>query len=211
MEKKITVTAHAGSMSTPDNSEESLFAALESGADIIELDVNFTEDMTPVLSHDDPNGRECVTLARAFEIIAPHESVSMNLDMKHTYNLSAVESEIEKFSLKGRAFFTGIREENVEAVKKQCSFTPYYLNFEFGEKPSAEEIHAAAEKIISLGAVGLNTNFGNLTKEIIEIMQSHSLLVSAWTVNEEADMDKVISMGADNITTRKPDILIKKL
>ena len=45
MNKKPTVTAHAGCCGTEDNSMESLIKAVEVGADILEFDLRFTEAM----------------------------------------------------------------------------------------------------------------------------------------------------------------------
>lgn len=201
----LTVTAHAGSMSTPDNSLESLQAAVNAGADIVELDVNFLEDMTPVLSHNTPKGNSCVLLSEAFELLAPHKNILLNLDMKHTYDLKAVENEAEKYSLEKRIFFTGIEEKDVEAVKNQCRFTPFYLNFSFKRKSTADDYERICKTAAQMGALGLNTDFKTLTEECVRCFHDSGLLVSAWTVNRKRNMKKLIRMGVDNITTRRPD------
>ena len=57
----FTFTAHTGCMGTDDNSIQSIEVAVANGADIVEFDLNFTDDGEPVLAHDAPKGGE-VTL-----------------------------------------------------------------------------------------------------------------------------------------------------
>ena len=83
---KPLITAHSGCMRTPQNSIASVVKGIECGADFIEVDLNFAEDGTPVLSHDKPKGGE--TLYRdALEVLKKNPKVEFNLDVKSTDNL----------------------------------------------------------------------------------------------------------------------------
>ena len=67
----FTYTAHTGCCGTEDNSLEAIKVGIEHGADIVEFDLNFLSDGTPVLAHDKPKGNE-ITLDEAFKkAIAP--------------------------------------------------------------------------------------------------------------------------------------------
>ena len=59
------ITAHSGCMGTPQNSLASVEKGIACGADFIEVDLNFTEDGTPVLSHDKPKGGEALIASLA--------------------------------------------------------------------------------------------------------------------------------------------------
>lgn len=207
---RFTVTAHTGCMSTKDNSLEAMQAGINSGADVIEFDVNFTEDGTPVLSHDEPKGNE-VTLEEAFKFLSENENIKANLDMKSVANMKAVQKLVIKYRLQERVFFTGITMADVVAVKSGCPAVPYYLNMDVDEKKNTDEeyIKSLAETIENLGAIGMNFNHKSLSSDIVKIFRVRGLLVSVWTVDSEYDMYKVLTMSVDNITTRNPDKLIE--
>ena len=50
LSKEVTITAHSGCMGYPDNSIEAMEAGIAVGANIVEFDLYFTADGTPVLS-----------------------------------------------------------------------------------------------------------------------------------------------------------------
>ena len=53
--------------------------------------------------------------------------------------------------------------------------------------------------------LGMGINFG--TAAVINYAHSHNLALQYWTVNDPADMEYLISMGADCIMTDYPDLL----
>ena len=86
----FTYTAHTGCMDTDDNSLESIEKGAEYGADIVEFDLNFTADNTPVLCHDEPKGGE-VTLEEAFKklgsrVVKNHEILENSLRVTEYQN-----------------------------------------------------------------------------------------------------------------------------
>jgi glycerophosphoryl diester phosphodiesterase len=50
-----------------------------------------------------------------------------------------------------------------------------------------------------------------LSKEFVEAAHARNLPVHAWTVNEEADMNRFIEMGIDGLITDYPDRLLRLL
>jgi glycerophosphoryl diester phosphodiesterase len=50
-----------------------------------------------------------------------------------------------------------------------------------------------------------------LTGELVEAAHRHHLEVHAWTINDEAAMRRIISLGVDGIITDYPDRLIALL
>ena len=206
----FTVTAHTGCEKTEDNSLESIRKGHESGADIVEFDLAFTPDGEAVLSHDEPQ-EGCVTLDEAFALITELPDIAVNVDCKSVENLKKVAELSEKHHINGRIFYTGIREENVAAVKEQTPDIKYWLNYDVDTEKNKDEKYllSLAEKTRELGAVGININFKACTKELVEVFHREGLLVSIWTVNKKLDMTRVIGLGVDNITSRNPSALIK--
>ena len=207
----FTVTAHAGAMSLPDNSLISLNQAIKAGADIVEMDVTFRPDGTPVMIHKEtPKQNEGVSLDEAFEVVAASDSVKINLDIKSSSNLPAVQELALEHGLIERVFFTGVGEESIEQVKTKCPQIPYYLNYSPDKKLSktGEYAKSLVEKLLYLGCIGLNCSYGEISKTIVEVLHENGLLVSVWTVDRKIDMYRMLSLSVDNITSRKPDKLL---
>ena len=201
----VTVTAHSGCMNLPENSVEAMRAGVEAGAQIVEFDLNFTSDGTPVLSHDAPfEGELYVTLEEAFAFLAEHPGIHANIDVKNTQHIEAVPGLAEKSGVKSRIFFTGIEEKDVPAVCEKCPGIPYYLNTDIRED---EDFQALAEKTASLGAVGININWKNASPLLVAVFHKNGMPVSVWTVNKEEYALRMALFGVDNITTRCPDII----
>ncbi len=209
--ENFTLTAHTGCEGTQDNSLESIKSGFENGADIVEFDLNFNSDGKPVLSHDEPQG-ECVTLDEAFSVAAQYSNLKLNVDVKNTENLKAVAELAEKYNLKNRIFFTGITQNDVEALKQQTPEISYYLNMDVDktQKHNRDYIGSLADTVQNEGAVGINFHYSALSEELVEIFHQRGLLVSVWTVNKKFHMYKVMKLSPDNITTRYPS-QIKKI
>lgn len=206
----FTYTAHTGCMGTDDNSLASIEAGVLNGAGIVEFDLNFNESGEPVLAHDSPKGNE-VTLDEAFKKVSEYENLKVNVDVKSVAYLEKVRPLAEKYGVADRIFFTGIFAQTVEAAK--ATGIDYYLNVDVEpEKKHTEEyLYSLVEKVKNAGAIGINFNKDNASKELVDIFHENGLLVSIWTVDKEKDMYEILSFAPDNITTRYPDRLKKIL
>lgn len=206
----FTVTFHAGALKTKPNSLESIRAALDYGAKVVEFDVTFRPDGTAVILHaDEAKANEGALLDEALAVVATSKECRINLDIKSTANLPAVDALVKKHGLFERVFYTGVFEDWVETVRN-TSDIPYFLNHKLTkeESDSKELLQKLADKIIALGAIGLNSNFSNASLTATQIMHKNGLLVSLWTANKPRDMANVIECLPDNITTKKPHILL---
>lgn len=204
----FTLTFHAGALFTKPNTVESIVAALEYGAEVVEFDVSFRPDGTPVIIHAAAaKENEGVLLDSALAAVAKDKKCKINLDIKSTANLPEVDALVAKHGLTERVFYTGVFEDWVETVRSTSSI-PYYLNHKVTKEEAESEkaLQALAEKIISLGAVGLNSNFKNANLQVTEIMHRNGLLVSLWTANSAPVAANVIACLPDNITTKKPNL-----
>lgn len=204
----FTYTAHTGCMDTKDNSLEAIEAGVKHGAGIVEFDLRFLPDGTPVLSHDRPKGTE-PTLDEAFKKVSEYPHIKVNVDVKETKNLGAVYPLAQKYGIEDRIFYTGIDLSFVDAARKDSPQVSYYLNYSI-KKPkqqTPEYLQELVNIVKSAGAVGININKGNATKELVDVFRQNGLLVSIWTVNKETDMYKILRLSPDNITTRNPQKL----
>ncbi len=210
LKRIITVTAHSGCENTPENSTESVEKAYLTGADIVEVDVRYDRNSIPVLAHDEPKGNE-TTLEEAFLKISEYKNLRVNLDIKDTSHLEKIPPLAEKYSLSDRIFYTGIFEADVPAVKEKTPDIPFLLNMKISPKKQQTEKYmiSVAETIKKCGAAGLNAHYKNVTKKLVDFLHNEGLFVSLWTVNKKFSMLRVLRLCPDNITTRKPSVLLK--
>ncbi len=206
--KNFTYTAHTGCVKTPDNSLEAIEEGAKHGANIVEFDLNFLPDGTPVLSHDKPKGNE-ITLDEAFKKVSEYKNLKVNVDVKTTENLKAVYPLAQKHGIEDRIFYTGINLDFVDAVKKDSPEISYYLNVSVvkPKKQTPEYLEELVKTVKESGAVGINFNKDHATKELVDAFHENDLLVSIWTVNKKRKMYKILRLAPDNITTRRPDKL----
>lgn len=209
---KPSITWHAGAMNTEPNTLESIEVAIKNNAEIIEIDVTFHPDGTPVIIHSSaPAENEGILFEDAIKLLAKC-SCKVNLDLKSTANLPAVDEIINKYGMMSRVFYTGVFESWVETVKNNSSI-PYYLNYSVSRKESKKEdaAQAVADKAKALGVIGINANFRGVRKQFSDVMHKNGIEVSLWTANKKREMKKVIKASPDNITTKRPDLLIRIL
>ncbi len=199
----FTVTAHSGSMGLPDNSIEAMEAGVKAGAQIVEFDLQFTETGEPVLSHDAPaeNG---VTLRDAFAFLSSHPDVRANVDVKDTSRLECVQTLAAEAGVLGRIFFTGLSEQDIPVARAKCPDVPYYLNASVSRFANLKKL---AEKVRSLGALGVNINKRCLTVRLTRAFHRQGLLVSVWTIDKQQQALMALVMQPDNVTTRRPDMV----
>ena len=205
----MTITAHSGAFGTPDNSIEFIKKTLSEGCEILEIDVTFRPDGTPVIIHSSsPKAGEGILLRDAFALIAADPAIRMNLDLKSVKNLPAVDELLGRYGLTERAFYTGVGADWANAVREN-SRIPYYLNADVAlwNRSREKSLSALAEKIAGLGAIGINTHYDNCRPAMIKAFHEKGMPVSVWTVNDEKNAVKYAAMGVDNITTRRPDMV----
>ncbi len=204
--EKFTYTAHTGCCETPMGSVESIVAGARYGAQIVELDLNFNAEGMAVLSHDDPTGAE-ITLDEAFRKVAEYPFLKVNVDVKSTANLTEVKSLAEVYGILDRIFYTGIFENDVDAVKSQTPDIPYYLNVNVSKNQDIGYINSLVSAVKNSGAIGINLNKKSASKRLADTFHKNGLLVSVWTANSEEDIYRLLTLAPDNITTKRPDRL----
>ena len=208
----MTITAHTGCEGTDMNTIEAMEAGVKSGADIIEFDLMFTSDGTPVLSHTNPKKAQA-TFEDACKFLLEHPTLRANIDVKKADNMPAVFTYIVTYSLQTRVFFTGVKEEFVDAVRTGCPGIAYYYNcYPNPLKTNSQDyLNDLAKKVKEKGAIGINMHHLFVTKKLVKTFHDNGLLVSIWTVNDPYSMTRAIYYAPDNITTKHPTTLVNKV
>jgi len=208
----FTVTAHSGCNGTKDNTLPSLEEAINSGADILEMDIIDDENGTVLMTHDYEKGKTYPTFEEGLRFIKEHsDTVKVNVDLKRSHVSFAADEIIHSLGMENRCFFTGVGEEDVPAVAATVSI-PYYINIH----PSVTEMFdeeywiSVAAKVNALGGIGVNCKFNLITKKGAEICKKNSLLVSVFTPQSDAELSYALYIEPDNITTRNPEYILSK-
>ena len=204
----FTITAHTGCMGTQQNSLDSMKVGKGNGANIIEFDLRCDNNGDLVLSHDEPKGGE-IPLNEAFALLSSLENTKANVDIKMTDELEKVYPLAKEYNVADKIFYTGVKDEFVEPVRKGSPEMEYYLNVSVNKskRKDREYLLSLVEKVKKAGAIGINFKYTSASKELVDVFHENGLLVSIWTVNSKFKMPKILSLAPDNITTRKPDKL----
>lgn len=208
----FTITAHTGAYNTEMNSTQSVQAAIDNNAAVIELDIRQRPDHTVVMSHDIVvTNNDGVPLSEAFELLKGTD-IKINLDIKETRVLDNLYQLLVDYGLVEQSFLTGIETANVKAVKESaCSDMDYYLNY----MPSRPKVFfdEYREKLIQLleetGAIGINCNYKFASSQLSSLLHKKGYKLSVWTVDKERTAKKMLAINPDNITTKDPQMINK--
>ena len=201
----FTICAHTGAYSTPDNSIESVEAAMNDNVDAFEVDVRQRPDGTVVICHDiittNSAGVELETVFKTIE----KSDIRVNLDIKDIKVLEELYKLIKKYKYEKRVFLTGVEIFQCKAAAEYCPGIEYYVNY----IPSRIKIFSEDYQIKILdmleeaGAVGINCNHANASRTLSEVLHKHGYKLSVWTVDKQFQMKRALINEPDNITTRK--------
>ena len=135
----------------------------------------------------------------------------MNLDLKVFSHCAAVQTIAEQCGVLEQVFFTGVGKGKTDTVRNNAPKIPYFLNCSIAPllKNSKGYARHLLHAVQNCGAIGLNCNFSNATETIVRKMHRAGLLVSLWTPNNEAQIERVLRLAPDNMTTRRPDLAAK--
>lgn len=207
------ITAHTGADGTPDNSLEYVRHTLTTKADTLEIDIRPNDNGTLVISHDEA-GLDAVPLEEVFSLIAAHPSMKVNCDLKIAGLEERVFGLADTYGLSGRLIYSGtvdaglysqseLLRGNVEVYLNVEEYVPdLYRNCR--DIPNFELQVAArmAEVCHANGIRMINIHQWLVTRRLIEVLSKEGIGVSAWTVNEPAELEWFLRSGVANITTR---------
>ena len=234
---RTQVTAHRGfSRVAPENTMPAFTAALDSGADYIELDIQLTADDQLVVFHDDKLDRttdgsgilgkytyeelqqfsagswfgedgefddvKIPLFSEVLELVG--KDVMLNIEIKRSGNPKhtaekAVEL-IEEYGIVNSCYVTSF---SYPALKKVKQLNPK-IKTAFIANLATSTSYA---QLPYIDAVSMNYLFVN--QSVINSAHHNGKRIFVWTVNSQADMQKMIVMGVDNIITDRPDRAIE--
>lgn len=204
------ITAHSGCDGTEDNSLEFISYALASGADCLEVDVRPDKEGSLILSHDESDG-ENVKLEQVFTLLGQNPEKKINCDLK-TKGLEIPVYQLAcRFHVEKQLIYSGdVDPVQLSERKNEFEKAVIFLNIENiypdvyrkEEKERFGKLKQAIEKASKLPVSCINMEYHILTEEIVEYMKRNGLGCSAWTVNDETEIGRLLKSGVNNITTR---------
>ncbi|MFJ3664770.1 glycerophosphodiester phosphodiesterase [Streptomyces sp. NPDC090119] len=217
-----TAVAHRGDpYRFRENTLASLRSALDRGADAVEIDVRLTRDGVPVLLHDD-------TLKRLWEIDRPLSSLTASQVTELTAGgvptlaeaLAATEGTRVMADLCGgvtprtAAKVLGvIRDAGAEDRVYYSAGAQSLLTLR-AAAPAAElaltwttTARPRPALLTALRPHYLNYRFSLVDRDLATRVHKEGYLLSVWTPDTGRSMRRLLSLGADSITTNRIDTL----
>lgn len=223
--RTVTAVAHRGDpYRVRENTLPSLRAALERGADAVEIDVRLTRDGVPVLLHDAGLARlwghdrplsslsadevrgltdgGVPTLEEALKETDGHR-ILVDLPGATHESARAVVGVIGDCGAAERAYYCA-GPDAMLAVRAADPAAEIALTWKSLAPPRPAVLAAIAPR-------WLNYRFGLVSSDLVDRVHASGLLVSAWTPDTRRSMRKLISHGVDSITTNRVDALAAEL
>jgi len=228
----VEITAHRGSSRrAPENTLSALRQAIAEKADYAEIDVQSTKDIRVVLLHDadlmrvanDSRKLQDLTLAElkqldvggwfgpAFkgERIATLEEVidvvrgriKLNIELKYNRPDPALAGRVARI-LRDKHFGSEVVITSLEAGEL------FKLKHEAPELQTGLIVTATIGDATSLPVDFLSVNAVQASHDAIGLAHRRGKAVHVWTVNDEQAALRMIEMGADNLITDEPALLV---
>ncbi len=199
------ITAHSGCEGTPPNSLAHILAAIESGAEMVEIDIR-SDGERLYLSHDiAENPAACVSFDTFMSLISDVPALRVNCDVKTDGLILPVMEVANRYGQGWRIVFTGQcnhRDELISAAGAELWFSLW---------PSGDDdtaVRKAAETRRGVGEPILNVAYSMISESNLAYLREREMDFSAWTVDNEASLRALLQMGITNITTRKPRLAL---
>ena len=200
----------------PENTLTAFRKARTTGADAVELDVRTTRDGVQVVHHNayiESGGKkvylidrnyedlkrlkpDLCTLDEALKIIS-RKKLGLYLELKDTADVRACVKAVKRRGLKDRTMYISFDASLLGEVRRKDPEA--YLGYIFVQTPP--DIDAVVGE---LGLCAVCQNMDYLTEGNVLKWQNKGLLVNVWTVNEKADIRRMVKWGVDAVTSDYP-------
>jgi glycerophosphoryl diester phosphodiesterase len=228
------VTSHAACKGhAPENTLAGVEKAIALGADAIEIDVHCTSDGVPVLLHDDAVDRTTdgsgsvheMTLADVRKLDAgarqfvPQFSGAQVPTLAEVLDLTKgkvlLQIEIKQANIEA-AVAAAVRDAGaLSSCESHCFAHQVVQRMRAAEPRMAAALLTDGRRVVdwddffgfalSLGAQGVSVYHSWATPERVRQGQLRSLTFMAWTVDDDAGIQKMITAGVDSICSNFPD------
>ena len=199
------ITAHSGCEGTPPNSLAHILAAIESGAEMVEVDIR-AHGESLYLSHDvAEDSASCVSFETFMSLISDVPALRVNCDVKTDGLILPVMEVANRYGQGWRILFTGQCNHRGELIESAGAELWTSL-WPTGDNETA--VREACETYRGVGEPILNLHYSMISEENYAYLRERGMDFSAWTVDDETVLRRLLEMGITNITTRKPRLAL---
>jgi glycerophosphoryl diester phosphodiesterase len=223
---RAEVIAHRGASAYA--SEHTLAAydlAVEQGADAIEVDVRPTADGTLVLVHDatllrtigDPRPVGQLDRVALTQIAPPRRPLALDAILDRYAGRTRVVIDLKdptpawELEVASMVLHHGMREHamvqsfDLAALRRLAAAVPWLRLMPLLPRRAAS---VADLDTIASYAVGIGCWHGAVDRDLIDAAHARGLSVRAWTVDQPADMRRLLALGVDGLITNAPDVAV---
>jgi glycerophosphoryl diester phosphodiesterase len=222
------VIAHRGASGhLPENTLPAYQLAVAQGADMIEIDLHRTRDAAVVITHDEDlrglggrgeiadasladvraldagRGERVPLLAEVLDRFGP--KIAFNLELKRgtRAEYAGVEADalaaVEQRDLLSRTLFSSFYDGVLARLRALSSAARIALLL------SPQSAENPIERARRLGAEAINPWRGLVRRDLVEAAHEAGLAVYVFTVDEVAEMERMLALGVDGLFTNFPD------
>ncbi|MFE0089534.1 glycerophosphodiester phosphodiesterase [Streptomyces sp. NPDC058991] len=223
--RRVTAVGHRGDPYVArENTLPSLRAAIDRGADAVEVDVRLTRDGVPVLlhdgtlerlwGHDRPLARlshaqltgltsgGVPTLEEALAAVGGHR-LMLDLPGADEAAVRTIMGTVHRSGAADRVYYTG-GPVGMLAVRDADPDAEIALTWTTLAPPRPV-------LLASLRPRWLNYRFGLVSRELADRVHTSGYLLSVWTADTRGTMRRLVGRGVDSITTNRVDALTRVL
>jgi glycerophosphoryl diester phosphodiesterase len=223
LETRPLVVAHRGaSAHAPENSREAFAAAVEAGADLVELDV--TRGL--VVAHD--AGAPGPHLYQVLEELAPH-AVGIHVDLKQPGSEPAVLDAIDRYGLRERVLLSTAYPRVARTLAALAPDVPRAIGYPRDRvgaarfawpgaitRPGAAALRGAMPARLPLllartRATVLALHHSLCSRASVAAAHRRGVPVFAWTANDPDQVRRLASYGVDAIVSDDPKTALATL
>ena len=222
------VIAHRGaSGALPENTLPSFALAVEQRADMIEVDLHTTRDGEVVIRHD----AELETLGGVGEIGETALADIRRLDAGGGQAVPTLDEMLDGFceaipfnlelKVGARGRYPGMEGVAVAAVERrgvlaETLFSSFYEDVLQALRACGEGVRIAVlvserwpagmlERARRLGAEAINPFYRLVDRELVDRAHGEGMVVYPYTVDDLAEVDRLVGLGVDGLFTNYPD------
>jgi glycerophosphoryl diester phosphodiesterase len=225
----ITVIGHKGCAGIePENTLRAFERALELGVDAIEFDVRMTKDKQLIIIHDNKvdrtangkgfvkdftldeirkldagKGEKIPTLEEVINLLKDR-NITVNIEIKEPNTLDKILEIIRKDKLVEKVLIISFWHDVLKKIKE----------IEPKIKTSAVIVGKPLD-IISMvknaKADKVSLNYVFIDKKVVEECHKNNIQIIAWSVDEFSDIESMIRLNVDAISSNRPDRVLSKL
>lgn len=227
---RLWKVAHRGaSAELPENTLPAFVRAIELGADVVEADVRLSRDDVALILHDADldrttsgsgplramdsdaarvldagGGAQIPTLVEVLEVARGR--VRVNLDIKELGAVAPAVAAVTQLDMIDAVSFISFMPEVWEALEPINPGCPVIQLVD----------SAAGLASMAMGDVGTQSHMAGLgvpaaivTEGLVDRMHRHGQGVFAWTVDDDAEMRRLIGLGVNGIVTNRIGTLVQ--